>query len=108
MFSFPTFHFVFILSVKLACCDVGKSVKLAEWFQILAGTEILPFGGKWGGLKKNQKVDSFIENVECSDEPNVSDNFYYENGKISLEGKFSGLGTLYIFDRLEGKVKRLY
>jgi hypothetical protein len=46
--------------------------------------------------------ESFVSNVACSDEEFVTDNFYFENGKFTKDGKFSERGTLYIFDRMEG------
>ena len=105
MFHSQSLNVVLILFVKLAFSDEIGSIKLSDWFQNLAATEILPFGGKLNVLSsKNTNVEPFIQNVECSDDPNVSENFYFESGKITSEGKLSGHGTLYIFDRLEGEI----
>ncbi len=53
-----------------------------------------------------------IQNVACSDDVtgdadvtgdgdgDVTDNFFFENGKFDSRGRFSGFGTLYIFDKL--------
>ncbi len=78
---------------------------LLEWFQSLSRAEILPNCQTLenaSNLQKPKDVELFIENVACSEQPNVSDNFYFEKGGFTKDGKFSGFGNLYIFDRLDG------
>ncbi len=61
------------------------------------------------GVENEQPL---IQNVACSDDVtgdadvtgdgdgDVTDNIFFENGKFDSRGRFSGFGTLYIFDIL--------
>ena len=78
---------------------------LLEWFQTLSRSEILPnckTRENVLSLSTPKGIEPLIYNVACSEQPNVSDNFYFEKGEFTIDGKFSGFGSLYIFDRLDG------
>ena len=87
----------------LVCCQNGDPVSLSEWLDRVSNFEEVrpvPFGGMAGAKKINNPL---LRNVDCGgDTSSTTDNFYFENGRFDAEGRFSGPGTLYIFDRLEG------
>ena len=108
--------------VYLFCLDVSVSgqvdkelPELSAWLSRMSGHQF----ESWP-VVSNVKMSSeaLISNVDCSADVNdddddddddeddedvaVTDNFFFEKGRYDLEGRLSGFGTLYIFDKLEG------
>ena len=100
--------------VYLFCFDVSVSgqvdkelPELSAWLSRMSGHQF----ESWP-VVSNVKMsnEALISNVDCSadvndvndDDEDVTDNFFFEKGRYDLEGRLSGFGTLYIFDKLEG------
>ena len=104
--------------VYLFCLDVSVSgqvdkelPELSAWLSRMSGHQF----ESWP-VVSNVKMsnEALISNVDCSADVNddddddddvvvvVTDNFFFEKGRYDLEGRLSGFGTLYIFDKLEG------
>ncbi len=97
----------FGLTFSVCCVFVNNDNAydtLLEWFQTISRSEILPNCKNLSNFPKPKDVEPFIYNVACSEQPNVSDNFYFEKGEFTKDGKFTGFGSLYLFDRLDGNV----
>ena len=95
-----------ITFLTIALCSVNcenVQFKLSKWFQTVARNEVINFCKKQKtNVNELAVLEPFLQNVPCSDEPNISDNFYFEHGGFTKDGNFFGSGTLYLFDRLEG------
>ena len=103
--------------VCLFCFDVSVSgqvdkelPELSAWLSRMSGHQF----ESWP-VVSNVKMSSeaLISNVDCSADVNdddddddddvvVTENFFFEKGRYDSEGRLSGFGTLYIFDKLEG------
>ena len=104
---FLVYLFYFNVSVS---GQVDKELpELSAWLSRMSGHQF----ESWP-VVSNVKMSSevLISNVDCSADVNdvndddedvvVTDNFFFEKGRYDSEGRLSGFGTLYIFDKLEG------
>lgn len=96
---------VFLWNVFVTCQTTDIDL-VTKWLDKVSRVEELPFRGMEGG-EKYSNMSPLVRNVICGkshskNDKSSTDNFYFENGKFDVDGKFSGPGTLYIFDKLEG------
>ena len=100
--------------VYLFCLDVSVSgqvdkelPELSAWLSRMSGHQ---FESLPGVSNVKMSSEALISNVDFSADVNddddedvvVTDNFFFEKGRYDSEGRMSGFGTLYIFDKLEG------